>query len=147
MKSQSVGLFGLLRRFGAFLSFVGDAIEQLGTGELDRNEVLDVIRTAWSDTIDAADRFNDPGNFTTFAAYEYTSFSEDNGNLHRNVIFEGTERLPREPFSVYHSVNPEDLWQWMDELREKGVESLAIPHNSNGSNGHMFKLCEAAHAK
>ncbi len=139
-ENRDVGLFGLLRRFGAFLSFVGDAIEQLGTGELDRNEVLDVIRTAWSDTIDAADRFNDPGNFTTFAAYEYTSFSEDNGNLHRNVIFEGTERLPREPFSVYHSVNPEDLWQWMDELREKGVESLAIPHNSNGSNGQMFKL-------
>jgi hypothetical protein len=110
------------------------------TGELDRNEVLDVVRSSWSDTIDAADRFNDPGSFTTFAAYEYTPFSEDTGNLHRNVIFEGTERLPREPFSVYHSVNPEDLWQWMDELREKGVESLAIPHNSNGSNGQMFKL-------
>ena len=62
------------------------------------------------------------------------------GNLHRNVVFEGTARLPREPFSIYHSVNPEDLWQWMDELREKGVESLAIPHNSNGSNGQMFKL-------
>jgi len=52
----------------------------------------------------------------------------------------GTGRLPREPFSRFHSVNPEDLWQWMDELREKGVESLAIPHNSNGSNGQMFKL-------
>ena len=66
------------------------------------------------------------------------------GNLHRNVIFEGTENLPREPFSRFHSVNPEDLWQWMDELREKGVESLAIPHNSNGSNGQMFKLVDWA---
>ena len=48
-------------------------------------------------------------------AYEYTPFSEDTGNLHRNVIFEGTERLPREPFSVYHSVNPEGTFGsgWM----------------------------------
>ena len=139
-ENRGVGLFSLLNRFGAFGSFLTDAIEQIDTGELDRNEVLGVIRNAWSDSIDAADQFNDPGNFTTFAAYEYTPFSEDTGNLHRNVVFEGTARLPREPFSIYHSVNPEDLWQWMDELREKGVESLAIPHNSNGSNGQMFKL-------
>ena len=139
-ENRDVGLFSLLNRFGAFGSFLTDAIEQMDTGELDRNEVLGVIRNAWSDSIDAADQFNDPGNFTTFAAYEYTPFSEDTGNLHRNVVFEGTARLPREPFSIYHSINPEDLWQWMDELREKGVESLAIPHNSNGSNGQMFKL-------
>jgi hypothetical protein len=30
----------------------------------------------------------------------------------------------------------------MDELRSKGVESLAIPHNSNGSNGQMFKTVD-----
>ena len=139
-ENREVGLLSLLNRFRAFGSFLADAIDQMNTGELDRNEVLDIVRSSWSDTIDAADRYYEPGSFTTFAAYEYTPFSEDTGNLHRNVIFEGTERLPREPFSVYHSVNPEDLWQWMDELREKGVESLAIPHNSNGSNGQMFKL-------
>ncbi len=42
------------------------------------------------------------------------------------------------------SVNPEDLWDWMDTLREAGVESMAIPHNSNKSNGHMFKLVDWA---
>ena len=62
------------------------------------------------------------------------------GNLHRNVIFKGSDKLPREPFSRFHSVNPEDLWDWMDELRDMGVESMSIPHNSNGSNGQMFKL-------
>ena len=32
----------------------------------------------------------------------------------------------------------------MDNLRDLGVESLAIPHNSNGSDGQMFKLVDWA---
>jgi hypothetical protein len=138
------GLFSTLKRVSTFADFLPRAVEQILSGELDRDQVLGVIRSAWEDTVDAADQFNDPGNFTTFAAYEYTSSTAGMGNLHRNVIFEGTENLPREPFSRFHSVNPEDLWQWMDDLREKGVESLAIPHNSNGSNGQMFKLVDWA---
>ena len=138
------GLYSTLKRLATFADFLPRAVEQILSGELDRDQVLGVIRSAWEDTVDAADQFNDPGNFTTFAAYEYTSSTAGMGNLHRNVIFEGTENLPREPFSRFHSVNPEDLWQWMDELREKGVESLAIPHNSNGSNGQMFKLVDWA---
>jgi len=102
------------KRLMTFSSFLPNAVSQVTSGELDREEVLGVIRSAWDDTIDAADQFNDPGQFTTFAAYEYTSSSVDSGNLHRNVIFEGSDRLPREPFSRFHSVNPEDLWQWMD---------------------------------
>ena len=137
-------LLSTLKRLSTFSDFLPRAVAQLISGELDRDEVLGVIRSAWEDTIDAADQFNDPGQFTTFAAYEYTTSSADMGNLHRNVIFEGTDQLPREPFSRFHSANPEDLWQWMDELREKGVESLAIPHNSNGSNGQMFKLVDWA---
>jgi hypothetical protein len=143
-ENMGTGLFSLLKRLSTFSSFLPSAVTQIVSGELDRDEVLGVIRSAWSDTIDAADQFNDPGNFTTFAAYEYTSSTADMGNLHRNVIFEGTDQLPREPFSRFHSVNPEDLWQWMDDLRAKGIESLAIPHNSNGSNGQMFKLVDWA---
>jgi hypothetical protein len=143
-ENMGAGLFSVLKRLSTFGSFLPSAVTQIISGELDRNEVLGVVRSAWSDTIDAADQFNDPGNFTTFAAYEYTSSTSDMGNLHRNVIFEGTDQLPREPFSRFHSTNPEDLWQWMDDLRAKGVESLAIPHNSNGSNGQMFKLVDWA---
>ena len=48
------------------------------------------------------------------------------------------------PFSRFHSQNPEGLWDWMDGLRQNGIEALAIPHNSNGSNGQMFKLVDWA---
>lgn len=138
--NSSTGFFSVLKRLSTFSSFLPQAVAQIKTGALDQNEVLTVVRDTWRDTIDAADTFYEPGHFTTFAAYEYTASTADMGNLHRNVIFEDTDGLPREPFSRFHSVNPEDLWQWMDDLRAQGVESLAIPHNSNGSNGQMFKL-------
>ena len=58
-------------------------------------------RSAWADSINAADQFYQPGEFTTFAAYEYTSSTDEMGNLHRNVVFRGTERLPAVPFPVF----------------------------------------------
>jgi hypothetical protein len=105
-------------------------------GEVEREEPLAITKSAWADSIRAADEYNDPGRFTTFVAYEYTTTSDDNGSLHRNVVFKDSDRLPEVPFSRMHSRDPEDLWDWMDTLREDGVESLAIPHNSNKSNGH-----------
>ena len=143
-ENMGAGSLNVLNRMGTFSSFMPAAVSQIRSGELDRDEVLGVVRSAWRDSINAADEFYEPGRFTTFAAYEYTSSSSDRGNLHRNVVFQDTNKLPREPFSRLHSQNPEDLWQWMDDLRSKGVESLAIPHNSNGSNGQMFKLVDWA---
>ena len=138
------GLLDLIRRTRTFATFIPDMVSALRNGEISRDNVLDITRSAWRDTIDAADLFYEPGRFTTFAAYEYTSSSDDRGNLHRNVIFRDTALLPDVPFSRFHSQDPEGLWAWMDALREKGVESLAIPHNSNGSNGQMFKLVDWA---
>lgn len=108
------------------------------------NELLDMglVRSAWQDIQEAAERHNAPGTFTTFIAYEYTS-APDSQNLHRNVIFRGSE-APDVPYSRLDSLNPETLWSWMDDLRDRGMESMAIPHNSNGSNGQMFALADWA---
>ncbi len=92
--------------------------------------------SVWADTVAAADRHYDPGTLTTFAAYEYTSTFQG-GNLHRNVFFRG--EAPTRPFSTLDSVNPEKLWDWLDTQREAGIEGLAVPHNSNVSNGEMFE--------
>jgi hypothetical protein len=141
---DNMGQTSLLRRVRAFGSVLPNLIVAIDDGVLDREAVLAITRSAWQDTIDAAEQWNEPGRFTTFSAYEYTSSSDDRGNLHRNVIFRDSNELPAVPFSRFHSQNPEGLWDWMDALRAKGIESLAIPHNSNGSNGQMFKLTDWA---
>ena len=108
-----------------------------------RAELIDPASStnAWDDIKAAANRHNDPGKFTAFLGYEYTSSGDAFENLHRNVIFKG-DTAPDLPFSRLDSANPEDLWRWMDEQRSAGYESLAMPHNSNGSNGWMFSLTD-----
>ena len=97
-------------------------------------------RHAWARIIEVANRHYVPGEFTTFIAYEYSAnYSINGGNLHRNVIFRG-DAAPPAPFSRIDSMDPEALWAWMDEQRARGLDSLAIPHNANASNGKMFAL-------
>jgi hypothetical protein len=105
-------------------------------------------RGAWQETIAAAEAYNEPGRFTAFIGYEWTSNTGGN-NLHRNVIFRdnGDKASQVEPFTVYPplgSDNPVDLWKWMDAYQQKtGGSVLAIAHNGNLSNGRMFPLVEA----
>jgi hypothetical protein len=100
----------------------------------------DLVRTVWNRIVDSAERFNEPGVFTTLHGFEWTSSYKAN-NLHRVVIFRDGADKVRDlvPFSNYDSSDPEDLWQWMrnyqDELRGR---VLAIAHNGNLSNGLMF---------
>jgi len=105
-------------------------------------------KNAWQETIKAAEDNNEPGRFTAFIGYEWTSNSGGN-NLHRNVIFRdnGDKASQVEPFTVYPpygSDNPADLWKWMAAYEQKtGGNVLAIPHNGNLSNGIMFPLDSA----
>ncbi len=96
----------------------------------------------WGGIVAAADRHYAPGEFTTFAAFEWTSSMPDFGNLHRVVVFEGTDDLPH-PYPRVDSIHPEDLWSYLEAQRMRGVDAIAIPHNSNVSNGHMFALTDS----
>ena len=100
----------------------------------------DIHKSAWADVARSANEHNDPGHFTTFIGYEFTTSTDiEGGNLHRNVIFNSSTASIR-PWTRIDSINPEDLWTWQDKLRDKGVDTIAIPHNSNGSNGQMFEM-------
>ena len=92
----------------------------------------------WHEVVDAAERHNDPGTFTAFAGYEYSS---NPPMLHRNVLYVGGPEHTRQtrPFSKFDSPNPEDLWAYLDEYEKTtGSGVISIPHNSNLSGGQMF---------
>jgi hypothetical protein len=89
----------------------------------------------WQKFIQTADRFNKPGKFTTLYAYEWTSIP-DGANMHRNVFFK--DQPAAVPFSSFDSIYPEDLWTYLEIQRNQGIDTFAIPHNGNVSNGWMY---------
>jgi hypothetical protein len=100
----------------------------------------DLTRSVWEEIIQYAEQHNQPGAFTAFIGYEWSSAPEGN-NLHRVVVMrDGAEEAQQVlPFPAYDSSDPEDLWRWMTAYEEKtGGRVLAIPHNGNISNGVMF---------
>ena len=146
--SENIGVFNTLDDPNSPLSSseLGKAVRQdpgkafmrlisSGKGLLGIEGTADVAKSAWQREVEAANRNYQPGKFTTFIAYEWTSMP-DGQNLHRNVIFRG-DKVPN-PFTSVDSLKPEDLWAYLDRNRKEGVEALAIPHNSNASNGLMF---------
>jgi hypothetical protein len=106
------------------------------------------VKSIWTRVVETSDKFNEPGVFTAFTGFEWSSPGTPNtqsGNLHRVVIFKDAaeKTLQTIPFSFFDSRNPEDLWAYLNAYEEKTHgEVLAIPHNGNVSDGEMFALVD-----
>ena len=124
----------ILIEFGAALSEGKDLIKS-----------TDFQRSVWKTVIDKAEEYNQPGSFTAFIGYEWSS-SRGGGNMHRIVIFkDGTARTGQiQPFSSFDNDRPRALWRFLaDYERDTGGDVFAIPHNSNVSAGLMFALLDS----
>ena len=120
-----------------------DIINSFALGKIP--EVLldkDFTRSIWERYLKIAEKYNEPGRFTTIIGYEWTS-TEDGNNLHRNVLYRDGADLARQmlPYTTSESFNPEDLWAWMQRYEDKtDGRVLALAHNGNLSNGIMFPV-------
>ena len=126
---------------GAFQQWITDAV----TKGVDPINNPRMTRTVWEREIAFAEQFNEPGRFTAFIGFEWTSIAtmENPGNLHRVVIFkDGGDKAGKVlPFSAADSADPEKLWEYLAAYEETtGGSVLAIAHNGNVSNGQMFPL-------
>ena len=110
----------------------------------------EVFNGVWQTIIDAAERHNDPGKFTAFIGFEWTSVPKG-FNLHRNVILrDGGERASRvQPLTTQPPIgttNPLDLYKWLEDYESKtGGRAFAFSHNGNLSNGWMFPTEKTYH--
>ena len=126
---------------GAFQKWINDAV----TANKDPINNPKMTRTVWDREIGFADDYNDPGIFTAFIGFEWTSIAtqETPGNLHRVIIFkdDGDKVGQVVPFTTVDSNDPEKLWEYLAGYEEKtGGSVLAIAHNGNVSNGQMFPI-------
>lgn len=99
------------------------------------------VGSHWERVIRAAEEHYEPGRLTTFVAYEWSPMP-GGAHLHRNVIFRGPS-YPARPFSALDSQRPEDLWSYVEALRDAGIDSVLIPHNPNMSQGLMFATTDS----
>jgi len=132
----------LLDESGELRPIMMDWVGLLQNPDYQQELSADYRSTIWKEAAAAAERHNEPGRFTAFVGYEWTSMVEGN-NLHRVVLFrDGAEtatRLP--PYSALDSRDPEDLWNALAHYEQlTGGRVMAIPHNGNISNGFMFAL-------
>lgn len=116
----------------------GNTPESLANPEVSQGTVV----STWRDHIQTVEQYNEPGTFTAFIGYEYTSMPTGN-NLHRVVMFrDGLDVFGETlPFAAIQSPDPEDLWAYLAAYEEEtGGRAMAIPHNANLSNGLMFTM-------
>ena len=125
---------------------IGELINAAATGTLpaalrDAENQAKATRDIWTSHLATIDRYYEPGKFTPIAGFEWTLMPGGN-NLHRVVMF-------RDGYDRTSSVIPypgidgpvEGLFDYMDAYEKStGGKVLAIPHNSNLSNGMMFEL-------
>ena len=122
-----------------------DFVYTLGT---EANQVNDeqFRGTIWRRVAESADQYNEPGTFTAFIGYEWTSRFE-NGARHRVVVFKDSADETNQilPFSARDSANPEDLWRFLARYEAStGGEVISIAHNPNLSNGREFAITDFA---
>ncbi len=133
---------GFLDTPAALGTVVGEWAQLIQNPDYEQELSAEFRTSIWHENIEFADRHNDPGKFTAFIGYEWTSMIRGN-NLHRVVVYgddaEKAGQLP--PFSSLDSMDPVDLWQFLEEYEETtGGNIMSIPHNGNVSNGMMFAL-------
>jgi hypothetical protein len=98
----------------------------------------------WNEMKEAAETVYDRSSaceFTSFVGYEWTGSGENVANLHRNVIFRNSN-VPRLPISFIDAPSAQQLLEQLDKGCIEGVEGcdvVVIPHNSNLSDGIMFR--------
>jgi hypothetical protein len=103
-------------------------------------DTLPLETTAWNEIVDAAERHNQPGVFTSLIGWEWSSIPVG-ANLHRIVFTpdSGDKAKQFSPFGSDQSQYPEDLWQWLEDTQARtGARFIAMPHNSNISKGYMY---------
>ena len=125
---------------GAFAAAMECVLSINSRDEKMKNESFS--RSKWAENCDIADRYNQPGAFTAFIGFEWTSMPNGR-NLHRVVIFRDDKERATQvlPLSFFDTADPEDLWKYMAAYEAKtGGQMLAIPHNGNLSNGLMFAV-------
>jgi hypothetical protein len=104
-------------------------------------------RDAWMVSVNAAEKYNEPGHYTALHGYEWTS-TEKGYNRHRVVIYrDGADKatmvVPYSTVRPQGSPDEKELWKWLEAYEEKtGGDILAIAHNGNLSNGVMFPLAD-----
>ncbi len=97
---------------------------------------FETTKSAWEIELEAAEQHYEPGKFTTFAAYEWTSGGATQ-HIHRNIIFRDM-KVPDYPISALEARDGESILSFLDQITRQGAQVLAIPHNTNLSNGGGF---------